>query len=204
MTHTKGEIVGPELLPLATYILITTFTPGLNNIIATTAGARLGFRKANPYLAGIVAGFFIVMLFSGFFNLFLNTQYATVAGYVKWLGFFYMLWLAASLFLHGRDRKSRDSSFSFLSGMLLQLVNPKVILYGITLYGTFSKSLLQSSLGILSSAMALSVVAFASVLTWCLAGTAFTQHLKDRTKMLIFNIVMAALLLFSAFSIILE
>lgn len=48
-----------ELIPLFTYIIITTFTPGPNNISSATAGVQLGLKKSLGYLFGVVAGFFI-------------------------------------------------------------------------------------------------------------------------------------------------
>jgi cysteine/O-acetylserine efflux protein len=193
-----------ELIPLAAYILITTFTPGPNNITSTTAGASLGLKKSIPFLAGITSGVVVIMIISGYFNLFLSRQYSVIAGYIKWIGFFYMLWLAVSLFTHGKGKETRTPNFSFLSGMLLQLVNPKLILYGITLYGSFSKTLLRSGWSILISAIILTAVCFASILAWCLAGSAFQRFLKNKKTLLIFNGAMAALLLYSAFSIILS
>jgi cysteine/O-acetylserine efflux protein len=195
--------VKSEIIPLASYIFITTFTPGPNNVSSTAAGAALGFRKSLPYLLGITAGFMIVMLASGYLNLFLQAKYSLFAGAIKWIGFFYMIWLCVSLFIHKKNGESRSGKFSVLNGMLLQLVNPKVILYGITLYGMFSTSLLHNRFGIPLSSLGLSLVGFVSVLTWCLAGTAFNRFLNYKTSRFVFNCVLAALLLATALEIVL-
>lgn len=193
-----------ELLPLITYIIITTFTPGPNNISSAAAGAQLGLKKSLGYLFGVVAGFFIVMLLSGYLNYFLHAKYSVVAVYIKWLGFLYMLWLAASLFLKSEKKKSVAGSFSFTTGALLQLVNPKVILYGITIFAVFSNTLAANSLSVFIGSLALSCVGFVSVLVWCTVGSFLTRFLGDKRNLLIFNLILAALLLYSAFSIILE
>ena len=196
--------MGSELLPLITYILITTFTPGPNNISSAAAGVRLGLKKSLPYLFGLVTGFFIVMLLSGYLNFFLHARYSAIAVYVKWIGFFYMLWLAVSLFLKSEKKKTAIGSFSFMPGALLQLVNPKVILYGITIFAVFSDTLAANSWSVLLGAVVLSCVGFLSVLTWCTAGSILTRFLSDKRNLLGFNLALAGLLLYSAFSIILE
>ena len=84
-------------LPLAAYVVATTFTPGPNNLSATSAGLKLGFTRALPHLAGIATGFFIVMLASGSFNFVLRNNIAQVSTWLKWIGFAYMLWLCISL-----------------------------------------------------------------------------------------------------------
>lgn len=196
--------MSPELFPLITYIIITTFTPGPNNISSATAGVQLGLKKSLPYLFGIAVGFFIVMLLAGYLNFFLHAKYSTIAVYIKWIGFLYMLWLAASLFLKNGKKKTAINSFSFIPGVLLQLVNPKVILYGITIFAVFSNTLAINSLAVLVGAVCLSCVGFLAVLTWCGVGSILTKFLDNRRNLLIFNIVLAALLLYSAISIILE
>lgn len=196
--------MSPELLPLITYILITTFTPGPNNISSAAAGVQLGLKKSLPYLFGMATGFFVVLLLSGYLNFFLHEKYAAIAVYIKWIGFLYMLWLAASLFLKSEKKKTAMSSFSFMPGVLLQLVNPKVILYGITIFAVFSNTLAVNSLSVFIGSAVLSCVGFISVLTWCTVGSFLTQFLSNKRNFLIFNLVLAVLLLYSAFSIILE
>ncbi|MEI6876149.1 MAG: LysE family transporter, partial [Spirochaetota bacterium] len=179
-------------LPFITYVIVTTFTPGPNNVAAAAAGIKIGYRKSLSFLLGIVAGFCLVMLLSGYFNYALHSRYATIAFYIKWIGFFYMLWLCLSLFLHpAKDGKAEagkveTGTYTPIAGLLLQLVNPKVILYGITLYGMFSSALLSTFWTVLASAAALSVVGFISVTTWCLAGSALTLWLGNRRNQLFF------------------
>jgi len=193
-----------DILPLIVYIVVTTFTPGPNNITAASSGASRGFRKTLPYLVGMVIGFFIIMLLSGFFNLFLRERLSFVVPYIKWVGFFYMLWLCVSLFLHGKSSRAETTTYSLLGGTALQLMNPKVILYGMTLYGLLSENLVRGPVGIVVSAVILAAVGFSSVAMWCLMGSLLTRMLGNRKGLFFFNLVMAGLLLYSAFMIILD
>lgn len=45
-----------ELLPLATYSLVMSSTPGPNNIMLTASGANFGYRRSLPHILGIAAG----------------------------------------------------------------------------------------------------------------------------------------------------
>jgi cysteine/O-acetylserine efflux protein len=196
--------MSPNLLALASYVFVTTFTPGPNNVSSTSAGMRLGYRKSIPYLTGIASGFVLVMLVSGFFDILLEARLRGFLSIVKWIGFAYMLWLIAGLFLPHRSGRDGAGAYSFLSGFVLQVVNIKVILYGLTIYGMFPAALAASTLAVLLSAFALAAVGFLSISIWCLAGSALTRFLADRRIMLAFNILLALLLGYSAYSILAE
>ena len=144
-----------DTLALIAYVVSTTFTPGPNNITATAAGVALGLKRSLPYLSGIALGFFILMIASGYFTFSLRSQYSAFGDILRCAGFVYMLWLCVSLFVGKKNPELQKRNYSFKNGMLLQLINPKVMLYGITLYGVFAKSLARNTLGILLSAMGL-------------------------------------------------
>ncbi|MFZ4614661.1 MAG: LysE family translocator [Rectinemataceae bacterium] len=193
-----------------TYVLVTTFTPGPNNLSATAAGSAIGYQRSLSFLLGITAGFFITMLVAGLFNAAIQGAFAPVIPWLKWLGFAYMLYLAVSLFLHGKADKGDSpaklsaSGFSFVAGLLLQLINVKVILYGITIFGMFPAILLGSWQKAVLSALGLALVGFTSINLWCITGTAISRLLGSGIKMLAFNLVLAALLAWSAILMVAE
>ncbi|MFZ2635149.1 MAG: LysE family translocator [Rectinemataceae bacterium] len=196
------ETMAADFLPMAAYIFITTFTPGPNNVSAAAAGLKLGLRRTLPYLFGIASGFFLVMTASGLFSVFLRTRYSAIAPYLKWIGFTYMLWLAVSPFLKLKHATRSETTYTYPVGLALQVVNPKAILYGITLYATFFEFLAGNAAGVLISALALTAVGFTSILAWALMGSGLTRFLNNKRNELIFNLAMAALLLYSAISIV--
>jgi len=194
--------MNPDLLPMISYIFITTFTPGPNNLSSAAAGIKVGLRRTLPYLFGISSGFFCVLASSGLFSVFLRTRYSAIAPYLKWLGFSYMIWLAVSPFIKHKSAGLKDVSYSYPTGLLLQIVNPKSILYGITIYASFFDLLAGSVPRVLFSAFLLTIVGFVSILTWTLAGTGLTKILKGPKSELIFNVGMGILLVYSAISIV--
>lgn len=190
-------------VPCLSYALLMTFTPGPNNVSASALGLRLGYRLTLPYLLGMTAGFLVIMLCGGLLTEFLTAHYEAISAWLKWVGVAYMAWLALSLFLAGSKKKDRQGLLrdSFTGGFLLQFVNPKGILYGITVYGSFS-SLLTGSLGrTLGSAALLTAIGFSAISTWALIGSSLSRYFANRVFRLVFNGVMAALLVYSAISI---
>ncbi|MGA2546530.1 MAG: LysE family transporter [Rectinemataceae bacterium] len=193
-------------VPCLSYALLMTFTPGPNNVSSSALGLRVGYRKSLPYLLGITTGFMVIMLCGGLLTDFLTKNYAAISPWLKWVGVIYMAWLAISLFLRFPKKKSEPGALrdGYVAGIFLQFVNPKGILYGITIYTSFS-SLLAGSLGrTLGSAALLSAIVFAAVSTWCLVGSALSRLFDEPAFRLAFNIVMALLLVYSAVSIVLH
>ncbi len=197
------------VLPCLSYALLMTFTPGPNNVSSSALGLREGYRGSLPYLLGITSGFLVIMLGGGIFTEFLTKNYAAISPLLKWVGVLYMAYLAISLFFHspkkkddkGQSRRRGVLGEGFVAGILLQFVNPKGILYGVTIYTSFAP-ILTGSLGrTLASASLLTAIGFAAVSTWCLIGSALARLFAKDSFRLAFNIVMALLLAYSALSI---
>jgi cysteine/O-acetylserine efflux protein len=186
-----------------TYAILMTFTPGPNNVSSSALGLRVGYRESLPYLFGIATGFLVIMLCGGFLTELLTRNYATMSPYLKWIGALYMAWLAVSLFIHSSNKKAvtRDG---YAGGFVLQFLNPKGILYGITVYVSFP-TILTGSIGkTLASAVFLTALGFASISTWALVGSVLSRSFAQPSFRLTFNIIMALLLAYSAISILLH
>ena len=195
----------PLLLPFVIYAVVTTFTPGPNNIAASATGMRLGYRRTLPFLLGMLAGFMLIMLASGLLTDLARRAYDGILPWLKWVGAAYMTWLAVSLFLptkHDSDEPARNARF--FDGMFLQVVNPKLILYGITIYSSFQTLLAGTPGRLVGSVVLLSLLGFSSISLWAVVGSTFSRLLITKTAKLVFNIVMALLLLYSAVAIVLH
>ena len=58
----------PNFPAFLSYAIITTFTPGPNNIIAMSNAGRYGFKKSLFFNAGVSTGFFILFSLCSFFS----------------------------------------------------------------------------------------------------------------------------------------
>ena len=197
----------PELLiPFISYAIATTFTPGPNNASASSSGMQHGFRKTLPYLIGISIGFFVILAASGLLLDFIMQIYGKISSYLKWIGALYMLWLAVIPFIpQGKSgKKSMSVSYTLYNGMILQLVNIKVILYGITLYSSFSALIGYSPVAVIVSSLFLTILGFGSIALWTFIGSAFSAYFKNKVFFYSFNAIMSLLLVYSAVSILLN
>ena len=180
------------------YVFLTAFTPGPNNIMSMTNAGKYGFKKAFPFNLGVLAGFLIVMSCCAAFSSVLYDFIPFVKPVMLWLGALYILWLAWSVW---RDRPhegqhSPAQTNTVLSGMVLQFINVKVILYGITAMSSFILPHYQGAAAVIGAVLFLSLAGFAGTCCWALFGSAFDRFFKSHGKLL--NAVMALLLVYCA------
>ncbi|MFJ5625528.1 LysE family transporter [Peribacillus loiseleuriae] len=192
------------LLSFLLYVFITSFTPGPNNIMAMLFANKSGFKKTLRFCVGVGAGFFVIMLLSSYFNLLLKNFIPKIEFAMTILAAVYMVYLAIKIVMsknHDKDNED-DKHNSFFSGMVLQFVNPKGILYGITAISTFILPYHSSNFSLLAFSILLAFVGFLSTMCWSMFGSLFQIFLtKYRNP---FNLIMALLLVYSAISILVE
>ncbi len=130
---------------LLAYVFVTTFTPGPNNITSASMGMNHGYRKALPYLLGIFTGFVGIMFVCGLLTETVVRLLPKLEIGLRIVGSAYMIWLAISILRSTKTEESKDAlSPAFGRGVLLQVLNPKVIIYGITVFSGFLIPLLGS------------------------------------------------------------
>ncbi len=182
------------------YIFITAYTPGPNNIMSMSHASRLGFRKSFPFNLGILFGFTMVMALCTLFSAGLYALIPKIKPVMLALGAGYMLYLAWKIWKSDPDIQMEDKkSSSFLSGCLLQFVNPKIIIYGITAMSSYILPVFQAPLALLGFILVLSLMGFSGTICWALFGSVFAKVFKAHRKLL--NGIMAILLIYCAVSL---
>jgi cysteine/O-acetylserine efflux protein len=189
------------IVPFISYALMMIFTPGPNNLLASVLGLQQGYKRTLPCLAGMAFGFLVIMLCGGLLTDFFTRNYNAIAPYLKWTGVAYMVWLAVSLFLPSRKTSGPTSVVGFFGGFALQFLNPKGILFGITIYTSFTSLLVGDLTRTVGSALGLSLVGFIALSTWALTGSALSRWFANPRFKLAFNGVMVVLLAYSVWSI---
>ena len=86
-----------EIIPLMSFVVVTTFTPGPNNISSASMGVTYGYKKTFSYLMGISSGFFVVMMACAYLSGALLNLLPSAERYLRWVGACYILWLAISI-----------------------------------------------------------------------------------------------------------
>jgi cysteine/O-acetylserine efflux protein len=202
----QGEIVLDEVnfVTLIPYVFITSFTPGPNNISCAAMAARWGMRRTWGYLSGIGAGFFVLLLFCGAFSGVLMKLLPWLQNYMKWVGAAYILWLAWGIVTSDSQGIVEEGSVSlrgFVKGFALQFVNPKAILYGVTLYTAFLAPILARPVPVFVWSIFLTLIGFSSILSWSLFGLGIEKFLQSPFQRKVLNGCFALLLVYTALGV---
>ncbi|WP_320128913.1 LysE family transporter [uncultured Sphaerochaeta sp.] len=183
------------------YVLITTFTPGPNNLMSMYNAGTYGFKKTLPFELGIFLGFFLVMASCGIFSLALYSYLPAFHSFMTAIGSVYILYLAWKIWQEKpeQDTNRKKATNNISSGFLMQFINPKVILYGLTLFSTFILPYTTALPVLLSVALFLATMALISNSCWALFGSLFKTFLTTHYTWV--NRIMALLLVYCAISL---
>ncbi len=182
------------------FITLMAFTPGPNNLMSMGNASRFGFRKSFPFNLGILAGFSFVMLMCAFASAVLSAFIPKITFAMKIAGCAYMLWLAWETFRAGDGHGGGESgTATFGAGAFLQLVNPKIYIYGFTALTSWILPATRSVPVIAGSAVFLAFYGFVSTVCWALFGAAIAKVFTGKARAL--NVVLAVLLVYCAVSL---
>lgn len=187
-----------ELLPLMTYCLVMSGTPGPNNVMLATSGANFGYRGAQPAILGIQSGVFVQTLATclGLGSLFV--AYPLIQQILRVTGAMYLVYLAWRLAGSAMSEAQHARPVSFTEAAIFQALNPKSWVKAATIASVF----MPTQMDTLQAALLVSVVSLlvgtpCSVL-WTLFGYSIRTLLQDPRKRRIFNLTMGATLLILA------
>ena len=112
------------------------------------------------------------------------------------------LYLAWHTFRASYDFNEGDQKvLGFTRGFLLQILNPKAIVFGLTVYSTFLGSVELSFIFLLLSAAGFAGLTFAAISTWALFGAGIRAYLKNRLISRVINTLLSLLLVYTAVKI---
>ncbi len=190
------------MLAVLSYALVSIFTPGPNNITSSSLGMRVGYPRTLRFIAGVVTGFFCIMVTSGLLTELLVSAYGQIALFLKVVGIFYLLWLAYTILRPVQGvHASKEVGARYRDGLLLQIVNPKVILFGLTMYATLLAPLTRNWLAVLLSAALLAVLSFCSTSLWALLGASIQRFIANPKVRFAYSLTLVGLLLYAAWSL---
>ena len=82
------------LSALALFALITSITPGPNNLMLMASGANFGFARTVPHMMGITLGFMVMLLLVGFGLIRVFDAFPVIYSVLKILSLIYLIYLA--------------------------------------------------------------------------------------------------------------
>ena len=162
-----------NLISFLTFAFIAAFTPGPNNCMSLSHATR-GLKNGVYFSLGAFGGMLVTMTLCGFLSDFLKQHLDSAALYMKIAGCAYMVWLAWGLWKSGgiADEPVQKQGRLLITGCVLQLVNPKLIAYGITAFSVFILPNYSEFILLMWFAVLLAVIGFAGTITWALCGAA--------------------------------
>ncbi|WP_306005921.1 LysE family translocator [Aquicoccus porphyridii] len=183
------------LSALVLFALVSSITPGPNNLMLMASGANFGFRRSIPHMLGIGVGFVVMVFLVGAGLIRLFDAFPVSYTLLKIGSVGYLLWLAWKIANAAPPEDGADPGgrpFSFLQAALFQWVNPKawtMALTAITLYAPD-----RSMAAIALVAVIFGAVNLPSVSTWTVMGQQMRRILTNPARLRAFNWVMALLL----------
>ncbi|MBU5676389.1 LysE family transporter [Alkaliphilus sp. MSJ-5] len=192
-----------NLAAFLSYILVANFAPGPNTIISMSNASLYGFKKSIMFNVGVFFGVFIIFALSSIFSVALYDFIPSIKSIMAYIGAAYILWLAWQTYKSKprSEEKTQKRTNTFLSGLLLQFVNPSVIIYSLATISTFIVPYYKSVFMLASFSVILAFVGFVGTCCWALFGSIFQKFLVKNYKAV--NIVMSMLLVYCAVSLLL-
>ncbi len=183
------------------YVAAAIFSPGPNNITSMSNAVRYGFWGSLNYRLGISCGFFAVQALAALCSAALVGAIPAARPYMLALGAAYILWMAWRTFAirppAGDRAVARDNTF--VSGLLLQFVNVKSIVFALTSMSAYAVPYSASPFFLLCFGALMTLCAAASIHCWAAFGAAFGPALRRRARAV--NATMALLLVWCAVSL---
>ena len=183
-----------DLLPLMTYCFVMSSTPGPNNVMLATSGAKFGYRGALPQILGQTSGgavqTFVTCL--GLGSVFV--AYPVLHPLLRVSGALYLVYLAWKLSASALGEARDSQPLTFVQAALFQAVNPKSWVKSITLASVFMPVGLSAPVGALLVSVLGLLIGLPSASLWALFGVAIRRLLTDPRKQRLFNLTMGAML----------
>jgi len=195
----------PDILTaLSVFALVSSITPGPNNLMLMASGANYGFRPTIPHMLGIGLGFMFMLFLVGIglIGVFDAIPYSYET--LKLVSILYLCWLAwrvANAAPPDEETKT-GKPFTFLQAAAFQWVNPKAWTMALTAMTLYAPD--RSLWAILVVTTVFGLINLPSVSLWTLVGQKMQILLTSRIRLRIFNITMAVLLVGSLIPVVFQ
>lgn len=174
------------------YGVVTSITPGPNNLMLLASGVNFGFRRTVPHMLGISLGFASLLAGVGLGLGALLTAFPAMHLGLKVAGGAYMLWLAWKIAMTrslstGKGDAARP--MSLLAAAAFQWVNVKAWVMAVTAMAVYA-SADRPFLSVAIIVAVFTLVNLPCVSLWAAFGQALRGFLDDPVRLRWFNIAM--------------
>lgn len=190
------------LVALIVFAVVSTFTPGPNNLMLMSSGANFGFKRSLSHMSGVVFGFafMVVLVGLGLMNIF--DLLPVAHDVLKVLSIVYLVYLSYKIARAGEIKESAQQDakpLTFLQACAFQWVNLKGWTMALTAISVYSPD--RSMLSILFISITFAVINVPTVSIWTILGQKISVLLSNQRRLTLFNYTMAGCLLASIYPV---
>lgn len=190
------------ILAMFSFALVTSVTPGPNNLMLLASGANFGFKRTIPHMLGIACGMILLLFVTllGLGEIFARLPVAQLT--LKVVGVLYLLWLAWKIasapVIETSDstqpeRVNKAQPLRWWQAAAFQFVNPKAWMMALGAVSSFTLSGEQYWLSGLALMSVFLLVNLPSISLWAGFGVVIQQFLSSAQRKRQFNIMMGLL-----------
>lgn len=180
---------------LAAFALVSSITPGPNNMMLMASGANFGLRRTAPHALGVGFGFTLMIVLVGVGLMGLFDLFPVLNFILKIISVAYLLWLAWKIANAGAPSggdSPRGRPMSFGQAVLFQWVNPKAWSMALTAIALYAPD--RNIAAVLLVAAIFGIINLPSTSLWAVMGVSLRGWLSSPARLRAFNWTMAALL----------
>ncbi|MEL6464746.1 MAG: LysE family translocator [Pseudomonadota bacterium] len=189
------------LTALAAFALVSSITPGPNNLMLMASGANFGFRRTIPHMLGVGLGFVFMVLLVGAGLVQVFDAYPISHTVLKVASVSYLLYLAAKIATAApiSDDDKAGTPLTFLQAAAFQWVNPKAWTMALTAVTVYTPDTTFGAIVIVG--VVFGAINLPAVSSWTLLGQQMARLLTNPARLAAFNWIMAALLIASLYPV---
>ena len=186
----------PELLSMSLFMLVTSCSPGPNNIVASYSAFNYGITKTIPHMFGVIFGFttLVAVINFGLINIF--KMFPMIQEVLKYTGSIFLVYLAYKIaFSKNIKENKKENPVKFIETFFFQFLNPKGVIVAVIIVSTYVESgnnFINYSFWVILVSF---VCALISITFWTLVGKFFRRFATNEKFIKVFNYVMSSLLL---------
>ncbi len=191
------------MAPILTFAMTAAITPGPNNIILSTNAVNHGFKKTIPLILGVFFGFLSVLTLCLLGIGELYKSFPAIAMIIKIIAIVFLTYLSYKIFISSSFSDEKNTKkFSFKDIYFFQVINPKAVTVSMSSSAVFIQNKFSYEIEFLLIFLCFVISTSTSAIIWAAIGHSFRKYLNDKRKIIIFNRIMAVLLLSCIFFII--
>lgn len=185
-------------LPMATFALAASISPGPVNIVCLSSGTHYPIAKGLVFVTGATLGFVALFLAIGAGLYSLLSVLPLMETFLRWAGILFLLYLSYQLLQHDGRLQERDGvkAPGFMAGAMMQWLNPKAWLASAAGIAAYTSAEEPYQLWLFASLYL--PICWISLASWVYAGAFLKRYIHRPIILLTINRALAICLAASA------